>query len=193
MKHELRTITTEARAKGDSDNPVVEGLGILYDQWAELWPGYKERINRGAVKQAPTVKSFFNHDPSRILATTDSTPPLVLEETDKGLKFTTPIPPTTYGKDLAVNLERGNVRGSSFAFDVPKGGDKWWEGEDGITYREINKLNLYEVGPVTDPAFVDTTAALRTARAALEEWQGNRVPVARLIRQRRQKLAELEI
>lgn len=176
MRIETRAIATEARAAGEDGGREVTGLGIVYDSWAEIWPGYRERINRGAVKQAETVKSFFNHDPSNVLSTLSSTPPLKLRETEKGLEYISPIPPTSYGRDLEINLERGNVRGSSFAFSVPKRGDRVWEDEAGIMHREITELTLYEVGPVTDPAYITTTAAVRSAREVIEEWRAAQKP-----------------
>lgn len=195
MGMEKRAISAEIRASGDNSDSKVAGLGIIYDQWTELWPGYREKINKGAVKMADVVKSYFNHDPDKVLSTTGSNPALSLKEAETGLEYVSPIPPTSYGKDLQVNLERGNVKGSSFSFSIPRGGDKWWEDDDGVTYREIKELVLYEIGPVTDPAFIQTTAALRSAKDALEEWRKSQpppVPVARLIRERRQRLLELD-
>lgn len=156
---EQRAFITEIRSDG-SDEPTVAGLGIVYDQWTEIWPGYMERISRGSVKNAGTVKSFFNHDPAMVLSTLESDPALVLRDTDQGLEYVSPIPPTTYGNDLKINLQRKNVRGSSFAFDVVK--DKLTRDDQDIVYRDIKELTLYEVGPVTNPAYIQTTASVRS-------------------------------
>jgi len=191
---ELRAVTSTARASGTEENRTVTGLGVIYDEWVELWPGYRERIKRGAVDLAPVVKSYFNHDPSKVLSTTESTPALKVNDVERGMQYVSPIPPTSYGNDLAVNLERGNVKGSSFAFDVPRGGDRWWEDDDGVVHREIKQLTLYEIGPVTDPAYITTTADLRSAEAVVEEWrrqQENKPPLARIHRSYRQRLNEI--
>ena len=158
---EIRHMIHEVRSEGE-DEKKAAGIGIIYDEWQEIWPGCMERISKGAVKKGAEVKSFFNHEPSQVLSTTSSNPPLKLKNTDKGLEYVSPIPPTSYGKDLEINLERGNVKGSSFAFSVPKDGVKAWE-EKGIYYRDITKLNLFEIGPVTDPAYISTSANLRSA------------------------------
>lgn len=169
---ERSVIRTEVRSAGEGDEQRVVGLGVVYDRWEELWPGYRERILPGAVEFASEVKSYFNHDPNMVLSTTESNPPLIVRETERGIEFESPIPPTSYGRDLAVNLERRNVKGASFTFVVPRGGDKRWEDEQGVFHREINRLIMYEVGPVTDPAFVSTTASVRSSREAyLEEWR----------------------
>lgn len=166
MDKELRFVPLEIRSDGEEKR--VSGLGIVYDQWEEILPGYKERILKNAVKLNKEVKSFINHDPNQVLSTTKSNPALELKDGYKGLKYISPIPPTSYGKDLEVNLERGNIKGSSFAFSVPKDGAKTWE-EDGVYYREINKLLMYEIGPVTDPAYLKTKAGLRTAENLYNE------------------------
>lgn len=172
LQLERAIIRTEVRSAGEGDDVRAVGLGVVYDRWEELWPGYRERILPGAVKLADNVKSYFNHDPNMVLSTTESDPPLKVRETDDGFEYDSPIPPTSYGRDLAVNLERRNVKGSSFTFSVPRGGDKVWEDEDGVFHREISELILYEIGPVTDPAFVSTTADVRSSREAqVAEWR----------------------
>lgn len=195
---EKRAIPAEIRVAKESEEPKVVGLGIVYDEWTELWPGYKECIKRGAVKMAPdTVKSFFNHDPDMVLSTLDSNPALQLIENERGMEYISPIPPTTYGKDLQINLERGNVKGSSFAFDVPPKGDRIFEDENGIYHREISELVLYEIGPVTNPAYIQTSANLRSAQDAIErfkaEKQNREKPSASALLEKRQKLLEVDI
>ena len=111
MKLERAVITTEVRSAGEGQEQRVVGLGVVYDRWEELWPGYREKISRGAVEFAPVVKSYFNHDPNMVLATTESTPPLTVRETERGIEYEAPIPPTSYGRDLTVNLERGEREG----------------------------------------------------------------------------------
>src|SRR5690554_3250774 len=174
MKLERAVIRTEVRAAGgEGEGQRVIGLGVVYNKWEELWPGYRERILPGAVKFAPEVKSYFNHDPNQVLSTTESDPPLEIRETNEGIEYNSPIFPTSYGRDLAVNLERQNVKGSPFTFMVPPGGDKRWQDQDGGFHREISVLIRDEIGTVTDPAVVSTTASVRSAREAqIEDWRG---------------------
>ena len=174
---EKRAIFSEIRSEGDGEERKVVGAGIVYNKWEEFWPGYKERIMRGAVQMAGEVKSFFNHDSNKVLSTTESDPPLELKDGDKTLEYVSPIPPTTYGKDLEINLARKNVKGSSFAFSVPEDGDKRWK-EEGVVYREIRKLDLYEIGPVTNPAYLKTSANLRTAEDIYKEFLASEARVS---------------
>lgn len=197
---ELRTVTSEIRIIGEEEGKKVSGLGIVYDEWTEIFPGFNERILKGAAKPAPLVKSFFNHNPDQVLSTLESDPPLEIKETGKGVEFVSPIPPTSYGKDLEINLARKNVRGASFAFTVPQNGDKWWEDDAGVTYREIKNLVFEELGPVTNPVYLKTTADLRSAQQVVDEWRASQkpseppaepeVPWRRNLAKRKQELAE---
>ena len=171
MKKELRYMRSGPEVRSSGEEQTVSGLGIVYDSWTELFPGFKEKINQGAAKREKEVKSFVNHNPDNVLSTTESNPPLELEEEEGGVRYTSPVPPTSYGENLKINLERGNVKGSSFAFYIPEGGDRLWEDEDGVIHREIDKLYYREIGPVTDPAYIDTSASVRTAEGIAEEYR----------------------
>lgn len=168
---ELRHMTAEVRSEGEGEDKKVAGVGVVYDRWVEIWPGFMERVKKDAVEFAGEVKSFFNHNPEKVLSALDSDPPLKLRKTDKGLEYVSPIPPTSYGKDLEVNLERKNVKGSSFAFEVTD--SKTWNEEkndERVYYRDIKKLVLHEIGPVTNPAYIQTSAALRSAEDTYKEF-----------------------
>ncbi len=72
------------------------------------------------------------------------------------------LAPTTYGRDLAVSLERGDITQMSFAFE-PIAWKREVIEEDGeerslITLTEVR---LYDVAAVTYPAYEDTDAGLR--------------------------------
>lgn len=164
----------ELRAgESDQEEPKVVGYGIVYGRKTELWPGFTERIKEGAFSGSLAgereIKSFFNHDAGQVLSTTKSDPALKLVENKTGIRFESPIPPTSYGNDLKVNLNRGNVRGSSFAFTVEE--DDWQEDKSGNIHREVIKGTLYEIGPVTNPAYSSSSASLRGLEGAVKEFK----------------------
>jgi HK97 family phage prohead protease len=169
-KKELRTLSTagvELRNDDATDDNYVYGLGVVYNKPEELWDGYIEEIDRDAFTECfaknPKISCYFNHSDEMVLSTTESNPPLVLTNTADGLIYSAAIPNTTYGKNLIENLKRGNIGGSSFAFNVKK--DDVSVGKDGKYYRKILVADLFEIGPVVVPAFQATTAALRN-----KEW-----------------------
>lgn len=168
---EIRSTTPD----GGNEQKSVSGVGIVYNREAEIWPGFFERIKPGAFTRSISsnreIKSFFNHDPNAVLSTTRSDPKLTIEDTAAGLRFDSPIPPTTYGNDLKINLERKNVRGASFSFSVNDEGDIITRDEKGVYHREIISGELYEVGPVTNPAYPQTKVGLRGVETLVQEMR----------------------
>jgi len=78
------------------------------------------------------------------------------------------LPDTQAGRDLAVSVSRGDVKESSFAFRIAKGGDDWEERDDGVIIRTITKVQeLLDVSPVTYPAYPDASVGMR----GLEEFK----------------------
>jgi len=169
---EIRAVSN-GEGEDKTEDRFVSGTGAVYGEEVEIWPGYMEKVRSGAFDDSLTsdseIKSYFNHNPDFVLSTTKSSPALELNSTSAGLVFDSPIPPTTYGEDLAVNLERGNVRGASFSFTVDE--DILIIDEDDVYHREIVKATLYEVGPVTNPAYPQTEVGVRDREASFNEIQ----------------------
>lgn len=158
----------EMRAK-DSGIYEVRGHAAVFGLLSENLGGFRERIEPGAfeevLKSRPDVRALFNHDPNLVLArTTNGT--LSLREDETGLVYEAEIAPTSYGNDLRVLLERGDVTQSSFAFRIAAGGDEWHEDEEtgGLIRTITNFSALYDVSPVTYPAYPDTDVAPRTSQ-----------------------------
>ena len=180
MKIEERAIPFEVRIESAEGKPSkVTGTGAVYDRRSQDLGGFVEIIRRGAFKDSledgREIKSFYNHDPNQVLGTTTSEPPLKIRDTKEGLNFTVEIPDTSYGRDLQENLRRKNVKGSSFAFRVLDAGENWYRDDKGMTVREITAAELFELGPVTNPAYLPTTAAVRS----LEEQKDSHIPALR--------------
>ena len=62
------------------------------------------------------------------------------------------------------------MKGSSFTFVVPKGGDRMWEDENGVVHREINKRCFMRSGPQT--RLLSVLPSMRSSRRHIEEAQG---------------------
>jgi HK97 family phage prohead protease len=112
---------------------------------------------RGRKKPLET-RALWNHDANFPLARYPGTLRLNVDEV--GLRYEFPVPNTTYGRDLAANIEAGIVRGSSFSFQIAPGGESW-SVEDGRSIRTVTKVDsLIDVGPVTFPAYPDADVAV---------------------------------
>ena len=160
---------TELRIeKRDDDSREVVGHASVFNSLSEDLGGFRETIAPGAFDDVlqDDVRALFNHDPNMILARTKSGT-LTLSVDERGLQYRFNAPDTTAGRDLMVSLERGDIDQSSFGFRVA---DDEWENRDGQVVRTVLKFSrLFDVSPVTMPAYPDTDVAKRELRAFMEE------------------------
>ncbi len=158
----------ELRAAGEGGAIGFRGHGIIYDRWTTIydwWFGeYQERIAPGAASAhlSSDVRLLLNHDANFLLArTTNGT--MRLTDDGTGVLVDADMAPTSYARDLAVLLERGDISQMSFSF-VP-GDEEWEQRPDGTWLRTITSFEgLYDMSIVTYPAYEETDAGLR-ARA----------------------------
>jgi uncharacterized protein len=166
----------EIRTEENTD--IVEGLGIVYNSLSQNFAPYMdggayEIIEPGASRgllDDEDIMILFNHDPNLVLARNKNTANLT--ETDAGVTYRYNSPNTTVANDLKENLRLKNVRKSSFAFKVKEQRfeKREWEGMGKINLRRITKFErLFDMSPVTYPAYQDTTAIKR----AFQEFEIN--------------------
>ncbi len=157
------------RAEDDKPTKLV-GYAAKFDSLSEDLGGWFERIRPGAFANALEVsdtRALVNHNPDNLLGRTKSGT-LTLAEDDIGLRYTVQLPDTQLGRDIAESVTRGDISGNSFAFTVDT--DEWHM-EDEVGIREIVSVaELFDVGPVTYPAYPDTTVAARSHT----EWRENK-------------------
>jgi HK97 family phage prohead protease len=155
---EKRAATVEA---AQEESRMISGYAAVFDSDSEDLGGFTERIERGAFAEAikvSDVRALFNHDNNMILARTASGT-LRIYEDERGLKYEFEAPNTTVGNDVLEMIKRGDISQSSFGFTVEK--DSWTK-RDGTTYRTIKKVKkLYDVSPVTFPAYPEASVAVR--------------------------------
>lgn len=162
---ELRTIlfdeATVREAQDDDRGPVIVGYGAVYGSPSLDLGGFREFVAPGAFKKSlksrDDIRSFFNHDPSKPLGSRDAGN-LKLTEDDRGLAYEVEPPDTTYANDLMKAMKAGLVRGSSFTFRTIK--DRWEE-QDGVQTRTLLEARLFELGPVTQPAYPSANSQVR--------------------------------
>ena len=150
---EKRLFNIETRME-EGETMNVVGHASVYNTMSEDLGGFREIIAPGAFDDVleNDVRALINHDGNLILARTTSGT-LKLSTDEKGLKYEFDMPQTSYGKDLAISMKRGDVTQSSFAFTVENDN---WETKDGLDVRTITKLKrLFDVSPVTYPAYPD--------------------------------------
>jgi hypothetical protein len=167
-------MATEVRATGPKR---ISGLAASYGSRAKL-PGFQETIARGAfdriLRTNPDVVCLFNHDPNCVLGRTSSGT-LRLAATNKGLDFECDLPNTTSARDLRESIQRKDIAGCSFAFNLGEGDDEFSEDCDDedrskrIVLRTIRNFSqLLDVSPVTYPAYANTALAARFEQVPAE-------------------------
>ena len=148
--------------------PITEwGDGMSFSGYASVfdspsqWMGFSETVTRGAfektLKARNNIMLLHSHNPDLILASTRAKT-LTLEEDDHGLRVTADLADTTWGRDVAELVRRGDLGHMSFGFSVPPGGDEWTED---MSERAINEVRLHEVSTVGAPAYLSTSTDVR--------------------------------
>jgi HK97 family phage prohead protease len=168
-----------------SEGPRIVGLAaVFYDgskttELAFPWGG-RERIMPVAFDEAlasnDDVLGLFDHDRSLLLGRR-SAKTLALRKTPRGLQYEILLGETTVGRDVQEHVKRGDLNGSSFSFVAL---DEEWKKEDGEEVREVTRVKLLDVGPVSEPAYSATTVSARSdpafvdARSSLEAFRSSR-------------------
>lgn len=158
---ERRQITTdiELRSAGDG-RTIIEGYSPVYERLSEDLGGFVEIVERGAAKRrlGDDIFGLFNHDSALVLGRSTAGT-MRLGEDETGVHFEIDVPDTTLGRDLTVSMERGDITGSSFSFSVLE--DELDVTEAGYPLRRIKSFRqLFDIGPVTYPAYPDADAGL---------------------------------
>ena len=159
---ERRTFRHEIRVLEGDKGPIVEGYAAVFDEWSDdLW-FFREKIRAGAFSktiQEADVRALFNHNPDLVLGR-NKAGTLDLAEDEHGLHFRVSPPETQWAKDLRETVRRGDVDQASFAFKTIR--DMWTEEEGEPTERELIEVKLYDVSPVTYPAYPQTSVSARS-------------------------------
>lgn len=176
MSNQIRRYTdvppTTMEARDDEPNKIVGHAAVYYDGTEKTefvpWDNYRERIMPRAFDRAikeDDVRGLFNHDVNQLLGRT-SAQTLLLRSDKIGLWYEALMPPTTAGRDVWASVKRGDVQGNSISFRVS---DEREEKKDGIWYRDILGVELFDVGPVTFPAYESTDVQARSLEEA-QAW-----------------------
>lgn len=164
---ELRICEIRAEASADVEILRLEGVPIVYDQPTTINDPkgeFIEIIRVGALDTADLTdcRLLYNHDLNKVpLARTPKTMQFITSSA--GLKMVAELPDTPEAKSVHTAVMRGDLSGMSFAFKVPKGGDKY---DAKTKTREIFKIEkVYEVSVVPFPAYPQTSIEARSTMA----------------------------
>ena len=156
----------EFRADNNGDGGMrLSGYAAVFNSETTIGGMFREVVKPGAfkktIKDKADVRALFNHDSNIVLGRTKNGT-LTLAEDDKGLRIDIDLPDTQQAKDLYRQIERGDIDQMSFGFNVVK--DSWTraQSENELPLRELRELRLFDVSPVTFPAYTTTEVQARS-------------------------------
>jgi HK97 family phage prohead protease len=151
----------ELRVEPSGDEPRrIVGYAAVFDAMSQPIFGFREVIRKGAFRKSirdSDVRALWNHDPNYVLGRKQAQT-LRMREDEKGLAVTIFPPDTQWAKDLQTTIERGDVSQMSFGFRTIK---DQWTGEPPKVVRELLEVQLFDVSPVTFPAYPQTEVSTR--------------------------------
>lgn len=173
---EIRTLPLEElRINNLEEKRYIEGHAAVFDSWSETLGGifpFKEKVRKGAFSQTiekDDIRALFNHDPNYVLGR-NKAGTLELKEDERGLYVRIIPPDTQAARDLITSIERGDINQMSFGFMVE---EEKWDTVDGVDVRELRRVRLFDVSPVTFPAYPSTDVGVR----AMESYENYRAEV----------------
>jgi HK97 family phage prohead protease len=185
---ERRYVTDTLEMRGlPGQGAVLAGHAAVFNEETQIMAAFRERVMPGAFKKTikeADVRALFNHDPNHVLGR-NKAKTLRLSEDEAGLAYEIDLPETQFAVDLARLIERGDVTQSSFSFEMTK---ELWdypkkESSD-LPLRSLKEVKLWDVSPVTFPAYegtdVDLQRALRSLSIELAQPLDDLVAAARM-------------
>ena len=166
---------SELELRESEDKPAqITGYAALFDTLSEPLGGgffsFREKIRPGAFKrtlaEGADVRALVDHDPSKVIGRRKNDT-LEVTEDKRGLKVVITPPDTQVGRDIVISIQRGDVDQMSFGFMVREQVWQEFEDPDKTDIRELVDVDLFDVSPVTFPAYTDTTVAVRS----MKEWR----------------------
>lgn len=172
QRRELRFQSFEATTTG-----TLKGIAIVTGVPTTIGSGpgaFDEQIAPEAITKALArardIKMLWNHDANFVLGSTKAGT-LTLTATARGLEVEARAPQTVLSDHFRESIKRGDVSGMSFGFRIVDQRVQRGGGSEGRDLHTITDIELYEVSPVTFPAYPTTEIS---ARAGV---QANRGPV----------------
>lgn len=157
----MRSRGTEFRAAEKDGAKYIEGYFAVFSGVYELFPGGTESIDPHAFDDTISgdIRALINHDTTLVLGRTKAGT-LELSVDNRGLWGRVRINEADGdAMNLWHRIERGDVDQCSFGFEILEEDTEYRE--NGTVHWTIKRVKLYEVSPVTFPAYEETSVSAR--------------------------------
>jgi len=179
MDREIRAIPAEFRIQQTENEPTkIIGYAARFNELSEEMWGMREKIAPGAFTEAigkSDVRALWNHDPNYVLGRTKNGT-LQIREDEQGLFYEVTPPDAQWARDLVESIKRGDVDQSSFAFTVDV--EQWDESGNPVVRTIVKVRELFDVSPVTYPAYPTATSGVRSLQDVAKEHKAVLAPKA---------------
>lgn len=149
----------ELRQKGDAS--MITGYAAVFNRLSQNLGGFVEEVDPGAFTETlqrteRNITGLANHNVDWLLGTTMSGT-LRISVDGTGLPYEVDLDMTDPdAQRIAAKVAKRKMLGSSFSFRAIE--DAWSTTEQGFPLRRLLAVELFDVGPVTNPAYLDTQA-----------------------------------
>ena len=166
-QYERRFLQSDLEVRRVGETAKITGYAAVFNKDADIMGMFTERVAPGAFKKTikdGDIRALQNHDPNFVLGRTKSGT-LKLAEDTRGLHYNIDanLRKTTV-RDLVEDIERGDISQSSFGFLAVH--DEW-DYQTEPPKRTLLENRLFDVSPVTFPAYEDTDAQIERALRSL--------------------------
>jgi Escherichia/Staphylococcus phage prohead protease len=167
MKREIRFAGAALRASKSNGAMVITGRPAVYNSLSQDLGGFKEVLLPGCFDDSLSDQELYaawNHDDSQIIGRV-SAGTLEVDSDRIGLTMRCTLPNSPLGQNVYESIRRGDVKQMSFGMVVIE--DRWDiasdnNGQQRFERRSISKANLFEVSPVTNPAYTASSVSARS-------------------------------
>lgn len=176
----------------DGALPTIVGYAAVYEAETVIFDMFREKLRRGAFRRAvedqQDVRALFNHNPDFLLGRVGAGT-LRLYDDDHGLRVEIDPPNTPTGREVVELIRRGDIYGMSFGF-IPTRVSWEQADESGLGLRVVEDVDLFDVSPVTYPAYEQTEVGIRSSAEAVIQERTRQLRSAYQMMRMRLRLAE---
>lgn len=166
---ERRAFPVKVEIRSDEGRPPkLVGYAAVFNSLSDELGRFREQIRPGAFANSiktSDIRALWNHNPDYVLGR-NRAGTLSLAEDEKGLKIEITPPDTTWARDLMESIRRGDVDQMSFGFRTKM--DEWDERDEKNVIRTLLEVELFDVSPVTYPAYPATNIGVRSVKEIFE-------------------------
>lgn len=161
--------------QGEDGIKKIVGYAVRWGMLSQpIWGVYREKFERGAfssslLNRQNDIYATWQHDVRDTLGRSPNT--LAVSEDENGLRYE--ITPPSWAERHLETIERGDVRGSSFTF-MAQVAEYDWDTDPDYVIRTVKRAELYEVAPVTNPAYLQSTVGVRSDQQVAEYIRSER-------------------